>query len=129
MMGVVACVTSGTRVYVPVVDAQRIPNRELRERVNDLVSIECPRLLRGRPLAYGTADLTLLVDAAGLVRQARLERGSGDAAVDDIVGGLAAQLAFVRPGAGHTDPRSHHLTIAYSCAPSTSFVRVELEER
>ena len=137
LFGVVGCVLSTTRFYVPTTGAGRITPDQLRERADAMLHLECPQLLRGRGQLYAAADLTLQLDSAGAVTQARIDRGSGSAEFDDVLGALAAQLQLPPPpppppppqtaARRHAaDPATAKLTIAYACAPTASSVTVQL---
>ncbi|MBX6333435.1 MAG: hypothetical protein IRY91_16425, partial [Gemmatimonadaceae bacterium] len=88
---------STTRFYVPTTGAARITLAQLRERADAMLHLECPQLLRGRAQLYAAADLTLELDSAGAVTRARIDRGSGSADFDDVLGALAAQLQLPPP--------------------------------
>jgi hypothetical protein len=135
LFGVVGCVLSTTRFYVPTTGEGRITPDQLRERADAMLHLECPQLLRGRAQLYAAADLTLRLDSAGAVTQARIDRGSGSADFDDVLGALAAQLQLPPPPPAPprtaarrraADPATAKLTIAYACAPTASSVTVQL---
>lgn len=93
---VVGCVTSVTRYYTPPPGAQRLTPQELRTQLQLLLGVECPRLLAGKPSVAGGAELSLALAADSSVSRATITRTSGDSRVDDIIGGLAAELTLRR---------------------------------
>ena len=120
-----ACVSSTTKYYVPTAGEDRLSTDEVRDRADDLLRIECPRLLGGGTAATGTARLTVDVGADGAVTRARVRSSSGDQRVDDIFGALAARLQVDPPGRGPTAAR---ITMGYSCAPNEAVTTVQLNQ-
>ena len=111
-----ACVTTKRTFYVPPAGADRITAEELREHANEVLHIECPRLLGDRISASGEADLTLEVASDGAVSRVRLDGSSGDARLDDVLGGLAATLQL-EPVKRARRREGVRLSISYSCMP------------
>ena len=122
---VAACVTTTTKYYVPSAGEDRLSTDEVRERADDLLRVECPRLLGGATAATGTARLTVDVGADGAVTRARVRTSSGDQRVDDMFGALAARLQVDAPERGPTTAR---ITMGYSCAPNEAVTTVQLNQ-
>ncbi len=118
---VTACVTTTTRFYLPSTEQGTITEEQLRDQASALLGIECARLHANEPVASGVIVLTAEVDSAGGMRRVRVDHGSGDKRVDDIMGGLAAQLALVPPPEGGR----MRFAIAYTCSPGSAAVTVE----
>lgn len=121
-MMVAACVTT-TRDYAPTAEEARITLDEMREHADAILHVECPRLLRGRAIAYGETELTLDIDSTGDVQRARLARGSPSQRLDDVLGALAAQLHLPRAGSGGA---STTLVAGYACAPMAETMTLRL---
>ena len=120
-----ACVTSTTRFYLPSTEQGTITIDELRDRASALLGIECPRLENNHRGASGVMEVTAEVDSAGVTERMRVERGSGDKRVDDIIGGLAAQLVLSPvPENGRAG-----LAIGYTCSAGSAAVTVERSSR
>ncbi|MGH7718331.1 MAG: hypothetical protein ACREON_05745 [Gemmatimonadaceae bacterium] len=117
--------TSTTKYYVPTAGQQRISQHQLRERLDALLRVECPRLMGQSRAAAGDADFTLEVAGTGEVARASLDRGTGDARVDDIFGGLVAELRFDPPAAAAPVARAR-MNVGYSCSPTAAVSTVEL---
>ncbi len=117
-----ACVTTTKTFYLSPPSAPRITEDELRERANEVLYVECPRLLRNRSSASGEADLTLEVAREGAVSRVRLDESSGDARLDDIFGGLAATLRLEpkERANGEREAEGAGLSISYSCSPTAA---------
>jgi len=124
-----ACITAATRYYVPSASDPRITPAEMRERVHAVLPLECPRLLAARDTVYGVVALTVFPDSAGQVRRARIDAGSGDARLDDLIGALAAQLQLPPPADVPDDRARRALHVSYSCVPHAALVRVDLSPR
>ncbi len=114
--------------YTPEAGAGRITTAELRQTGDARVRAECPRLMHGSSSATGAAAYTLVIDRSGVVTQARLDRSSGDARMDEIFGQLAARLQF-EPPTGMAGPTTRApVVIGYSCSGATSAITFELRE-
>lgn len=92
------CVLNTTRFYVPTTGDRRITLDQMRSIADVMLPIECPRVVHGKNSVFATTDITLDVDSVGSVQRAEIERGSGDAALDDVFGALAARLQLQPPG-------------------------------
>jgi hypothetical protein len=122
------CTVSTTKFYVPSNGQSRLSLEQLRTRAGALLAVECPRLLAGRPSAFGETDLTIDVKRDGSVQRAHVDRSSGDARIDDIFGALAAQLQLDRPST--TDHAAHpRIGIGYSCSPTEADATVQLNPK
>jgi hypothetical protein len=119
------CTVSTTKYYVPAGGQPRLSLEQLRTRAGALLDVECPRLLAGRPSAFGETDLTIELNQDGGVQRAHVDRSSGDARIDDIFGALAAQLQLDRLST--TDHTAHRrIGIGYSCSATEADVTVRL---
>src|SRR5919199_1707600 len=114
----VGCTVSTTKFYVPSNAQSRLSLEQLRTRAGALLAVECPRLLAGRPSAFGETDLTIDLNRDGSVLRAHVDRSSGDARIDDIFGALAAQLQLDRPSTSSSKGHGarQRIGIGYSCS-------------
>ena len=127
--GATAACTSGTvRVYEPPQTAARISILEMHNRLAEMMVTECPRLLGSRDQRRGAVTIGLALDSSGRVERASIRRGSGDAAFDDLSGGLAARLTLAPdPTVLASYPAPRGLTVLYECAPTAADVRVQID--
>jgi hypothetical protein len=144
-----ACVLATTRYYTPRAAQSRITLEQMRTRANVMLPIECPRVVHGKNSVFAATDILVDVDSTGAVQRAEIERGSGDAALDDVFGALAAQLqleptAVRRPSAAAAaaaaqsdQPRPvplptplerRRLIVSYACAADAGSVTLQLEK-
>ena len=145
-----ACVLGTTRYYTPRPEQARITLEELRARADAILAVECPRVVHGKNSVFATTELTVDTDSTGAVQRVELERGSGDATLDDVFGSLAAELqlrprppaARRLPAAAEAATRSeqprpaplpapldqHRLIVSYACASDAGSVALQLEK-
>jgi TonB family protein len=121
---VVACTTT-QQYFTPSEDQPRLTTDLMRDRGHNIVRAECPRLLGVRETATGVAHIRVDVESDGEVRRAMIAHSSGDERMDEIFGGLAAQLKVDPPTnvRGETIPGT--LKIGYSCSPTAGTITVE----
>ncbi|HJU64977.1 MAG TPA: hypothetical protein VJ596_04835 [Gemmatimonadaceae bacterium] len=120
-----ACVTTTTKHYLPTPGQPRITQNQLREQLDALLRIECPRLMGGTSSALGDAEFGLEVSRGGEVMRATLDRTSGDLRMDDIFGALVAELRFEPPATTDEIARGR-LTVGYSCSPTAAVSTVQV---
>ena len=116
------CVTTQTRYYVPTEGQPRYGLIEMKDRAELMLGAECPRLLGRTGAEMGEGQYVVDVDGGGRVTRAQVARSSGDARMDEIFGGLLAELAVDAPADGK--PRSARVDMGYSCAASGGAVTV-----
>jgi hypothetical protein len=123
-LAVVAC-TTRQQYYLPSEDQPRLTTDLMRDRGHNIVRAECSRLLGVRQMATGVAHIRLDVGADGAVRRAMIAHSSGDERMDEIFGGLAAQLKVDPPAdvRGETIPGT--LKLGYSCSPTAGTITIE----
>lgn len=140
-----ACVLGTTRFYTPHAAQPRIGFEQMREHADAMLAVECPRVVHGKNSVFAATDIMLEVDSTGAVQRAEIERGSGDAALDDVFGALAAQLqlqppvarrpsvvaAAARSDQSQTAPLPAQLdrlrlTVSYACASDAGSVALQL---
>jgi hypothetical protein len=113
-------------VYAPSPGWSRLTPGEMRDEGDTLLRAECARLGNRQPT--GEASLALTLDSTAAVTQAVVERGTGDARIDEILGRLAVRLQFEPvtgvPAAGRTIRAS----MGYSCAPTGSAITFHLRQ-
>lgn len=119
-----ACTTTQT-YYTPSEEQPRITPDLLRDRGHNIVRAECPRLIGVNEIATGVAHIRLDVESDGDVRRATIEHSSGDERMDEIFGGLAAQLNVDPPSPinGETVPAT--IRIGYSCSRTGGTITLE----
>ncbi len=119
-----ACTTRQT-YYTPSEEQPRMTPDVLRDRGHDIVRAECPRLIGVNEMATGVAHIRLDVESDGEVRRAAVEHSSGDERMDEIFGGLAAQLKVDPPSpmTGETVPAV--VRIGYSCSRTGGTITLE----
>ena len=123
-LAVAACSTT-QQYFVPSEEQPRLTTDLMRDRGHNIVRAECPRLLGVRQTATGVAHIRVDVESDGEVRRAMIAHSSGDERMDEIFGGLAAQLKVDPPAnmRGETIPGT--LEIGYSCSPTAGTITVE----
>jgi TonB family protein len=121
---IVGCTTT-QRYFTPSEDQPRLTTDLMRDRGHNIVRAECPRLLGVREAVTGVAHIRVDVESDGEVRRAMISHSSGDERMDEIFGGLAAQLKVDPPAnlTGETMPGT--LKIGYSCSPTAGTITVE----
>lgn len=115
-----ACVHSVAKYYTPSEGESRMTATDLRDQADQLLSVECQRLLKSDSAANGAAQYLVEVDRGGAVSRAELKRSSGDAKIDDIFGAMAARLQFEPPQNMKKDHDDARVEIGYDCAPNVA---------
>ena len=123
-LAVVACTTT-QQYYLPSEDQPRITTDLMRDRGHNIVRAECPRLLGVRQAVTGVAHIRVDVAADGSVRRAMISHSSGDERMDEIFGGLAAQLKVDPPANAGSETLPGTLKLGYSCSPTAGTITVE----
>jgi TonB family protein len=121
---VVACTTT-QQYFTPAEDQPRLTTDLMRDRGHNIVRAECPRLLGVRQMVTGVAHIRVDVESDGEVRRATIEHSSGDERMDEIFGGLAAQLKVDPPANVRGETMPGTLRIGYSCSPTAGTITVE----
>ena len=123
-LALAACTTT-QQYYLPSEDQPRISADLLRDRGHNIVRAECPRLIGVNEMATGVAHIRLDVESDGDVRRAMIANSSGDERMDEIFGGLAAQLKVDPPAnvSGETMPAM--VKIGYSCSQTGGTITLE----
>ncbi|MDQ2765529.1 MAG: hypothetical protein M3Y30_00110 [Gemmatimonadota bacterium] len=122
------CIHQTRTYYKPTAGESRLSQDELRDQSDDMLKIECPRLMGTNKSATGEAKIRIEYDKAGAVQQAEVLRASNDPQIDTVWGALAARLQF-QPQAGQTDDLTTAiLTFGYSCAPNVAITTLQIPE-
>lgn len=121
---VVACTTT-QQYFLPADDQPRLTTDLMRDRGHNIVRAECPRLLGVRQTATGVAHIRVDVASDGAVRRAMIAHSSGDERMDEIFGGLAAQLKVDPPANAGSQTVPGTLKLGYSCSPTAGTITVE----
>jgi TonB family protein len=123
-LALAACTTT-QQFYLPSEDQPRLSADLLRDRGHNIVLAECPRLIGVNETATGVAHIRLDVERDGDVRRAAIQHSSGDERMDEIFGGLAAQLKVDPPADmnGETIPAT--VRIGYSCSRTGGTITLE----
>ena len=121
---VLACTTT-QQYYLPSEDQPRLTTDLMRDRGHNIVRAECPRLLGVRQTITGVAHIKVDVASDGAVRRATISHSSGDERMDEIFGGLAAQLKVDPPANAGSETIPGTLKLGYSCSPTAGTMTVE----
>ena len=125
-LALAGCVTRTTTYYKPTEGEPRLNQDEFRQASDQLLKVECPRLMGSNASATGQARIRVSYDRSGAVQQSQILRTSGDERIDTEWGALTARLQF-DPQPGQTeDLRAGILTVGYSCAPNTAVTTLQL---
>ena len=122
---VVAACTTAQQYYLPSEDQPRMTTDLMRDRGHNIVRAECPRLLGVRQAVTGVAHIRVDVASDGSVRRAMISHSSGDERMDEIFGGLAAQLKVDPPANAGSETLPGTLKLGYSCSPTAGTITVE----
>lgn len=122
---VVAACTTTEHYYLPSEDQPRMTTDLMRDRGHNIVRAECPRLLGVRQAVTGVAHIRVDVASDGSVRRAMISHSSGDERMDEIFGGLAAQLKVDPPANAGSETLPGTLKLGYSCSPTAGTITVE----
>ena len=121
---VAACVSRGSYFSAP--GDSRLNTIEMKDQSDAYLRPQCPRLLDGGNAATGEARIMLEIDRSGAVKRARVVRSSGDRAIDDIFGALAARLQFDPPTGMTGETGDHPIYVGYSCSPQMAVTTLNI---
>ena len=114
-----ACTRTST-YYVPTAGEPRLNQDEFRDASDQILSVECPRMMGTTSFATGEARARIQIDKSGAVQRVEFTRPSNDDHMNTVWGALAARLQF-DPQEGQTeDLRTSIITIGYSCGQGTA---------
>ena len=119
-----ACVTRTSHEYLPSADRDRLSVNAAQDELDQLMQIECARLLSDRRPESGEARLSIDLDATGAVSRSRVTASTGDERVDNMFGAVAAQMMFEAPPDGK--PTMGRMRMGYSCSPTATTVTIQL---
>ena len=119
-----ACVTRTSHEYLPSADRDRFSLNAAQDELDQLMQIECARLLTERRPESGDARLSVDLDASGMVMRSRVTASTGDERVDDMFGAVAAQMKFDAPPDGKAN--TGRMRLGYSCSPTATTVTIQL---
>ena len=123
-LAIVACTTT-QQFYLPSEDQPRLTADLLRDRGHNIVRAECPRLLGVRQSVTGVAHIKVDVGSDAGVKSATIAHSSGDERMDEIFGGLAAQLKVDPPANAASPTIPGTLKLGFSCSPTAGTMTVE----
>jgi len=125
MLVVAGCKSTST-YYVPTAGEPRLNQDEFRDASDQILRVECPRLMGTSDYATGEARARVYVDKSGAVQKIEFTRPSNDERMNTVWGGLGARLQF-DPQEGQTeDLRASMVTIGYSCGKGTALTTLQL---
>lgn len=125
MLAVAGCRSTST-YYVPTEGQPRLNQDEFRDASDEILKVECPRLMGSSDYATGEARARVYVDRSGAVQKIEFTRPSNDERMNTVWGGLGARLQF-DPQEGQTeDLRASMITIGYSCGKGTALTTLQL---
>lgn len=117
---------STSTYYLPTTGAPRLNQDEFRDASDQILQVECPRLMGSSDYATGEARARVYVDKSGAVQKMEYTRPSKDERMNTVWGGLGARLQF-DPQEGQTeDLRAAMVTIGYSCGKGTALTTLQL---
>jgi hypothetical protein len=120
-----ACTHTST-YYVPTGGQPRLNQDEFRDASDQILSVECPRMMGTSDFATGEARARIEIDKSGAVQKVQFTRPSNDDRINTVWGGLASRLQF-DPQEGQTeDLRAAIITIGYSCGKGTALTTLQL---
>jgi TonB family protein len=111
---------------VPTPGDSRLNTIEMKDQSDAMLRPQCPRLMDGSTAATGEARIMLQIDRSGAVQRARVVRSSGDRAMDDIFGALAARLQFDPPTGMSGTTGDHPIYVGYSCSPQMAVTTLNI---
>ena len=111
-------------VFTPSPGWTRLTPGGLREEGDAQLRAECPRLLARRPT--GEARMSLTLNDSGAVTQAVIDRGTGDARIDEMFGRLAVRLQFEPVSGAPTAGQTVAAAMGYSCAAAAAAITFRL---
>lgn len=124
-LGAAACKSTST-YYLPTAGQPRLNQDEFRDASDQILTVECPRLMGSSSFATGEARARFYIDKSGAVQKVEFTRPSNDERMNTVWGGLAARLQF-DPQEGQTeDLRAAMATIGYSCGKGTALTTLQL---
>ena len=118
-----ACVTSTSRSFVPDASRERFSLAAAQDALDQMVAAECPRLMDARR-DIGEARISVDVDGSGQVTKSTLSKPFGDERMDQIFGGVAAQMRFDAPSDG--SPKTGRMRVGYACSATARTATIEL---
>jgi hypothetical protein len=125
MVALPGCRSTST-YYVPTEGQPRLNQDEFRDASDQILSVECPRLMGTSDFATGEARARVYIDKSGAVQKIEFTRPSNDERMNTVWGGLGARLQF-DPQEGQTeDLRASMITIGYSCGKGTALTTLQL---
>jgi hypothetical protein len=120
-----ACTQTST-YYVPTPGEERLTQDDFRDESDQLLTVECPRLMGTTGYASGQARARIQIDKSGAVQKVEFTRPSNDERINTVWGALAARLKF-DPQEGQTDElRTSIMTIGYSCGKGTALTTLQI---
>ena len=120
-----ACTRTST-YYVPTAGEERLSQDEFREESDQLLSVECPRLMGSSGYASGEARARIQVDRSGAVQKVEFTRASNDERINTVWGALAARLKFDPQEDQSEELRTSMMKIGYSCGKGTALTTLQL---
>ena len=123
LLAAAACVTSTSRSFVPDGSRERFSLGEAQDALDQLVAVECPRLMSAQR-DIGEARISVDVDGSGQVTRSTLSKQFGDERMDQIFGGVAAQMRFDAPDDG--TPKTGRMRVGYACSATARTATIEL---
>jgi len=119
------CKSSST-YYVPTAGEPRLNQDEFRDASDQILSVECPRLMGTSDYATGEARARVYIDKSGAVQKIEFTRPSNDDRINTVWGGLGARLQFDPQEGQSEDLRAAMITIGYSCGKGTALTTLQL---
>ena len=117
---------STSTYYLPTTGAPRLNQDEFRDASDQILQVECPRLMGTSDYATGEARARVYIDKSGAVQKMEYTRPSKDERMNTVWGGLGARLQFDPQEGQKEDLRAAMVTIGYSCGKGTALTTLQL---
>lgn len=128
LIAATGCLNRTTTYYTPTAGEPRLSQDEVRDQSDEVLKIECSRLMGTNKSATGEARIRVEYDKTGAVQRAEITRASNDTAIDTMWGALAARLKFDAQAGQTDDLTAAMLTFGYSCAPNIAITTLQIPQ-
>ncbi len=119
-----AACSQTTRYFVPSAGDERLTVEGGRDQLDELLKVECPRLMQEGKEVSKEARIMVDVSGAGAVLRSSIARSSGDERVDSMVGAVSAKLQFDPPSTGTSGVGE--LRMGYACTATSAVTTLRL---
>jgi hypothetical protein len=124
LLFLLGCAPAVQHWYVPRAGDTTMSTDQIRQAADLALRDHCRRLLQGRVSATGEAIVALRFDRDGRVARARIDRSSGDRAIDDLFGTLATRMAVERVTTTGMEDEEGAVGMGFSCSPNVAIATI-----